>query len=372
MSKKFNIFLSALFCAFIGGVAAVSLLLPDKDFLPLENRYPQKPPRLSAESLGSGKFMTEAEKYVSDHIVGRDFWVAAKAWSERLSGKKENEGVYFGKQDTLINRVQDPDPAKLERDMGYVDALAGNVSVPVYFGLIPSAAEIWRDRLPDGAPTADEKAVIDRLYFSTGASPIDLYSALAAHSGEDIYYRTDHHWTSLGAYYGANAIFQALGLEPIDLADYQKTTVTGQFNGTSFSTSGVRWLPPDSIDTYVPNEGIKVTSYFKGAPEEGSLYVDSFLEVKDKYSYFLGGRQPLCVVEKEGSDGPKVLVVRDSYSDSLAPFLTERFSEVHLFDPRDNLSSIKGYVEEHGIDMVLVLYSFANFTTDSNLFVLAR
>ena len=372
MSKKFNVFLSALFCAFIGGVCVISLLLPDKDFSPLENRFLQKPPRLSAENLADGKFMEAAEDYVSDHIVGRDFWVAAKAWSERLSGKKENEGVYFGKQDTLINRVQDPDPAKLERDMGYVDALAGNVSVPVYFGLIPSAAEIWRDRLPDGAPTADEKAVIDRLYFSTGASPIDLYSALAAHSGEDIYYRTDHHWTSLGAYYGANAIFQALGLEPIDLADYQKTTVTGQFNGTSFSTSGVRWLPPDSIDTYVPNEGIKVTSYFKGAPEEGSLYVDSFLEVKDKYSYFLGGRQPLCVVEKEGSDGPKVLVVRDSYSDSLAPFLTERFSEVHLFDPRDNLSSIKGYVEEHGIDMVLVLYSFANFTTDSNLFVLAR
>ena len=372
MSKKYNVFLSALFCAFIGGVCVISLLLPDKDFSPLENRYLKKPPKLSAENLGSGKFMEDAEDYVSDHIVGRDFWVAAKAWSERLSGKQENEGVYFGKQDTLINRVQDPDPAKLERDMGYVDALAGNVSVPVYFGLIPSAAEIWRDRLPDGAPTADEKAVIDRLYFSTGASPIDLYSALAAHSGEDIYYRTDHHWTSLGAYYGANAIFQALGLEPIDLADYQKTTVTGQFNGTSFSTSGVRWLPPDSIDTYVPNEGIKVTSYFKGAPEEGSLYVDSFLEVKDKYSYFLGGRQPLCVVEKEGSDGPKVLVVRDSYSDSLAPFLTERFSQVHLFDPRDNLTSIKGYVEEHNIDAVLVLYSFANFSTDENLVLLAR
>ena len=372
MSKKFNIFLSALFCAFIGGVAAVSLLLPDKDFLPLENRYPQKPPKLSAESLGSGKFMTEAEKYVSDHIVGRDFWVAAKAWSERLSGKKENNGVYFGAQDTLINRVKDPDPEKLKKDMGYVDALVGNVSVPVYFGIIPSAAEIWRDRLPEGAPTADEKAIIDKLYFSTGASTIDLYSALAAHSGEDIYYRTDHHWTSLGAYYGANAIFEALGMEPIDLADYQKTTVTSQFNGTSFSTSGVRWLPPDAIDTYVPDQGIKVTSYFKGTPEEGRLYVDSYLNVKDKYSYFLGGRQPLCVVEKEGSTGPKVLVIRDSYSDSLAPFLTERFSEVHLFDPRDNLTSVKGYVEEHSIDAVIVLYSFANFATDANLFVLAR
>ena len=372
MSKKFNIFLTLLFCAFIGGMGVISLLLPDKDFSELENRYLQKPPKLSAESLGSGKFMTEAEKYVSDHIVGRDFWVAAKAWSERLSGKKENEGVYFGAKDTLINRVNVPDQSKLDQDMGYLDALVGNVDVPVYFGLIPSAAAIWADRLPKGAPTADEKAVIDQLYFSTGASTIDLYGALSAHSGEDIYYRTDHHWTSLGAFYGANAIFEALGMEPLKLEDFQKTTVTDQFYGTSFSTSGVRWLPPDQIDTYVPDEGVKVTSWFKGAPEKGSLYVDSYLDVKDKYSYFLGGRQPLCVVETEVRTGPRVLVIRDSYSDCLTPFLTQRFSQVHLFDPRDNLTSIKGYVEENEIDAVIVLFSFANFAAESNLFVLAR
>ncbi len=372
MSKKFSLFLSTLFCAFIGGVAIVSLLLPDKDFSPLENRFLKKPPKLSVESLTDGKFMEDAEDYVSDHIMGRDFWVAAKAWSERLSGKKENEGVYFGKQNTLINRVKDPNPDKLEKDMGYVDDLVGSVSVPVYFGLIPSAAEIWKDRLPEGAPTADEKAIIDQLYFSTGASTIDLYGPLHAHGGENIYYRTDHHWTSLGAFYGANAILEALGMEPLKLEDYEKTTVTRQFNGTSFSTSGVRWLPPDAIDAYVPDEGIKVTSWFKGVPEEGSLYVDSYLDVKDKYSYFLGGRQPLCVVEKEGSDGPKVLVIRDSYSDSLTPFLTERFSQVHLFDPRDNLTSVKNYVEDNDIDTVVVLYSFANFAIDQNLFVLAR
>ncbi len=372
MSKKFSIFLSALFCAFIGGVAVISLLLPDKDFSPLENRNLQKPPKLSVESLGSGKFMSDAEKYVSDHIVGRDFWVAAKAWSERLTGKKENNGVYFGKQDTLINRVDEPDPAELDQKMGYVDTLVGNVSVPVYFGLIPSAAEIWKDRLPTGAPTADEKAVIDKLYFFTGASTVDLHGALAPHSGEDIYYRTDHHWTSLGAFYGANAIFEALGMEPLRLEDYPKTTVTDQFYGTSFSTSGVRWLPPDSIDTYVPDDGVKVTSYFNGSPEEGSLYVDSKLEVKDKYAYFLGGNQPLCVIETEQTDAPKVLVIRDSYSDSLAPFLTERFSEIHLFDLRYNLTSIQSYVEEHDIDTVIVLYSFANFSTDDKLSLLGR
>ena len=100
--------------------------------------------------------------------------------------------------------------------------------------------------------------------------------------------------------------------------------------------------------------------------------MDSYLDVKDKYSYFLGGNQALCVIETEHTDAPKVLVVRDSYSDSLAPFLTERFSEIHLFDLRYNLSSIKGYVEENNIDAVVVLYSLPNFTTDANLFLLAR
>ena len=217
MTKKFSIFLTVLFCAFIGGVCVISLLLPDKDFSPLENRSLQKPPKLSLETLGSGKFMEDAEDYVSDHIAGRDFWVAAKAWSERLSGKQENEGVYFGTQNTLIPRVEEPDMDKLEKDIGYVDTLVGNLSVPVYLGLIPSAAEIWRDRLPKGAPTADEKSAIDRLYFATGAETVDLYSALDAHRQEDIYYRTDHHWTSLGAFYGANAILEAMGMEPLEL-----------------------------------------------------------------------------------------------------------------------------------------------------------
>ena len=106
--KKFNVFLSALFCLFLGGMLVVSTLLPDKDFSPLENRYLQKPPKLSLETLQDGSFMEDAEDYVSDHIVGRDFWVAAKAWCERLSGKQENNGVYFGKEGTLLNRVDTP------------------------------------------------------------------------------------------------------------------------------------------------------------------------------------------------------------------------------------------------------------------------
>ena len=372
MSKKYSVFISGLFCAFIGGICVVSMLLPKKEFSELENRYLEKTPQLSLSALADGSFMEQVENYTADHIVGRDFWVSLKSWSERLTGKQENNGVYLGDKETLINRVDPLKAEKLDKDLASLNTLVSNVSVPVYFGLIPSAASTWHDRLPAGAPTADEAAIIDQLYFGTGANTVDMAGALAAHKDEDIYYRTDHHWTSLGAFYGANALLEAMGLEPLDLNNYEKTTVTEDFNGTIFSTSGVRWVTPDSIDTYVPEDGVKVTSYFSGKPEEGALYHPEKLEKKDKYTYFLGGNQPLCVIETQHTDAPKVLVIRDSYSDSLAPFLTERFSEIHLYDLRYNMQSIQQYVADNDIDSVVVLYSFQNFSTDGNLFLLGR
>lgn len=372
MSKKYCIFLTILFSLFIGGILVGSILLPDQQFSPMENRYLASAPKLTLENVKNGKFMEDAEDYVNDHVIGRDFWVALKAWGERLSGKQENNGVYFGKEDTLLNRVETPSQSTLETDAGYVNQLVDNVDVPVYFGLIPTSTAIWSDRLPKGAPTADQKAIIDTLYNAVQTHTVDLYSALEAHKDEDIYYRTDHHWTSLGAYYGYEALMQAMGMEAVPLDESAKVTVTDQFYGTTFSTSGVRWVAPDSIDRYISGDGVKVTSYFDGTPTQGSLYVDSYLSEKDKYSSFLGGNQPLCVIETEHTDAPKLLLIRDSYSDSLAPFLTQNFSEIHLFDPRMNLNSIKTYVQENQIDQIVVLYSIPNFIESKDLFLLGR
>ena len=372
MNKKFSIFLSNVFCGFLGGMLVVSTMLPDQEFSELENRYLQQTPKLSWQAVREGKFMSDAEDYVSDHLLGRDLWVSMKSWCERLTGKQENNGVYFADEGTLINRVTAPDMSVLEKNMGYVDKLAENLNVPVHFGLIPSAAEIWADRLPEGAPTADEKAIIDHLYAMTKAAPVPVLEKLAQHAEEDIYYRTDHHWTSLGAYYGYQAVMQALGLEAVPLENLTPVTVTEEFDGTIFSSSGVRWVESDSIETYIPDEGVKVTNYFDGTPTDGGLYAPEYLEKKDKYSYFLGGVQPLCTIETEHTDAPKLLLIRDSYSDSLAPFLTKNFSEIHLWDLRFNSRNIQQYVEEEGIDQVVVLYSISNFLSDKNLFLLGR
>lgn len=374
MSKKFNIFLSCLFCAFLGGVFVLTALLPDKDFSPLENRYLQGVPKFSFQALKEGDFMADAEDYAADHMVGRDVWVALKAWCERLSGKMENNGTYFGKEDTLINHIAQPDMDALYKKADFVSALANNADVPVYFGLIPSAACIWQDRLPHpDAPTADEQAIIQALAQRAQADgTVDVLSALTAHKDEELYYRTDHHWTSLGAYYGYAAVMQAMGMTPVSLADYEKTTVAEDFYGTIFSSSGVRWVKPDTMDIYVPEAGLSVTNYFDGTPTEGELYVEKHLAEKDKYAYFLGGNQPLCVIKGRNPDAPKLLLIRDSYSDAMAPFLAECFSEVHLFDLRYNNTPLSDYIVQNNMDQVLVLYSLSNFITDNNLFLLGR
>ena len=371
MKKNNNLLISILFCLFFGGIALTSLLIPDKGFSEMENRNLRPVPELTLNRFASGRFMTEAEDYASDQIALRDGWVAIKALGEVLSGKQENNGIYFGEDDTLIRRVEEPDAAFLERNVQYLHDFSKRAEVPVYFGLIPTAASVWQDKLPTGAPSADEKEWTQWLYSRSNAQNIDIASALEAHADEEIYYRTDHHWTTLGAFYGANAILKAMGLEELSLSDYTPTVVSDNFLGTNYSSAGAWWVAPDSLTAYIPEEGKEVISNFTGREEPGRLYVPEQLDVKNKYAYFLGGNQPLCVIRSQ-AEGPKVLVIRDSYSDCLTPFLTERFSEVHLFDLRYNRLSAAEYIREHEIDMVMILYSFETYISDENQFLLER
>lgn len=329
----------------------------------MENRNLRLVPELTANRFRSGRYMQEAESYVSDQIVLRDTWVTLKALGERITGKQENNGIYFADGDTLIRRMDEPDRMLVEENIRTLNEFTSQLNLPVLFGLIPSAATVWQDRLPVGAPTADEGQWIDEIYGNLNVPTIDLHTVLQLHSTEDIYYRTDHHWTSLGAFYGANAILEAADLEPLRLSDYQCQTVSQNFLGTNYSSACAWWTEPDTITTYVKTEGKTVLSNFTGKTETGRLYVSEHLDTKNQYAYFLGGNQPLCVIRSQGS-GAKLLVIRDSYADCLAPFLSERFGEVHLFDLRYNRLSPADYIRENQIDMVLILYSFETFTQE--------
>ena len=388
MTKRYCIFITALFCAFIGVFLAANAITPDRTFSEMENRNLEQRPEVdlgTPEKLFkdgnffNGQFMRDFETYTTDQFVGRDAWIALKSSTERLLGKKENNDVYFADNDTLITRFDQPDAQRVTDNLNYVNNFVENVDIPVIFSLIPTQACIWADRLPEGAPNASQTDLLTQAQGAvTGATWADLYSPLMEHKDEDIFYRTDHHWTSLGAYYGYAGLSGALGYEPVPLGDYQETGRSTQFYGTVFSSSGVRWVKPDTITTYVPEDGITVVSHTydnQGNPveEPRELYVESFLSVKDKYSMFLGGNQSLGVVKNENNpDGPKLMIIRDSYADSLVPFLTAHYSEIHLLDPRYYHLSFADYAEQNGIDQALVLYSVPNFVTDQNLFWISR
>ena len=378
MTKKYCIFITTLFCAFIGLFLVANAVAPDQEFSQMENRQLEQMPELTVDSLLSGKFMSSFETYTTDQFVARDLWVDLKARTEKALGKHENNNVYFCDQDTLITRFDQPDAQKLSTDLGYVNTFAQNAGIPVAFGLIPTQACIWADRLPAGAPNASQFAIIDQAKNTvTSATWADLYTNLYAHKDEEIFYRTDHHWTSLGAYYGYVSLANALGYTPVPLETYTETIRSTEFYGTVFSSSGVRWVRPDTITTYVPDTGITVTEHTydnQGNPVEKAraLYDTSFLSVKDKYSMFLGGQQSLGVVKTPNTDKPKLLIIRDSYTDSLVPFLTAHFSEIHLIDLRYYRLSIKDYIQQNGIDQALVLYSIPNFSTDTNLLWMIR
>lgn len=373
MSKKAMWAEVLIFLLFIGAFFIINLLSPQRTFSEQENRTLQTFPRFTFERLFNKEFTTEFEDYASDQFVLRDQWITLKAASELALGKEENNDVSYGSDQTLIEAFDAPEQSTLDSSMGYLNQLVENTDADVYFALIPEKSEIWSDRLPNLTPNDSEAELIEHCYGLSNANNIDILSVMREHADEYIYYRTDHHWTSLGAYYGFTAIGNAMGINVPSLDSYaDRHTVSDSFYGTTWSKSGFSWVRPDSMEIFVKEpDGLQITSYPQGSPLEGQLYDERQLEVKDKYSMFMGGNCPLHQIVT-GNDGPSLLIIRDSYTDSLVPFLLEDFSEIHIIDLRYYRMSISDYIQEHDFDNVLVAYSVSTFATDTNLFLMSR
>lgn len=369
MSNRAKWIQTILFLLFIGALFLLGLLLPDRTFSEQENRYLQTAPRFTFSSLFSGKFTSAFESYLTDQFPFRDGWITLKARSELLSGKRENNGVFLCADETLIEPFTAPKLSDLDFSLDAINALADSAGVPVYFALIPSASEVWRNALPAGTPNDSQTDVIRHAENYVRAACADVSGVLQAHAAEPIYYRTDHHWTTLGAYYGYTAIAEAMGFRPVPLSDYRETVVSRDFYGTAYSSSGFSWIRPDSISAFVPADGVTVTNYPTGAAEKGEMYVEAFLEAKDKYKFFYGGNTPLLTIETGNDDAPSLLILRDSYMDALSPFLTAHFSKIHILDLRYYKTSLQSYIAENNIDNILVCYNVKNFCEDGNIFL---
>lgn len=355
---------------FLAAFSLLSAVLPDRAFSEAENRMLQQKPRLTWDALLSGKYSHTAEKYLADQFAFRDLWAGVKSAAELVLQKKDNNGVYFGNDSYLLQNPDNINRELLADNIAAVNEFAENVPAQMYFLLAPASVQVLNDRLP---PFAEPRQKMDQLYLikeqlSSGIHFIDTCDALSAHKQEYIYYKTDHHWTSQGAYYAYREAGSAMGFEPLDLNDFAIEQACDDFYGTLYSKSGHPFVQPDAIQLFKPKKDFSCrVEYVHEKKTAGSLYAIEHLQKKDKYAVFLDGNHPLIRIKAENDTGRKLLVIKDSYANTFIPFLTNHFDEIHIIDLRYFNSPLTPYIEQYGLNEVLLLYSSISFAEDPSL-----
>ncbi len=378
--KKLNVSSLITCIVFFGILAAfpiVTALLPKKDKSEIENKTLQKMPEISAKTIYNRSYMNDLETYVSDHFAGRIGWIKARTVLETSLGKRERNGVYILKN-RLAEIIPEPDYNSIDKTVAAVNKFAGDNDVPVFFMIVPTSAEIYADELPKNAPNPDQRSVINYAYrsFEKGITTLDVYPVMESNKFDYIYYRTDHHWTTYGAYLAYAAAGKKMGYVPVPLDKYDVEHASDEFQGTFYSKALYDKVEKDTLDIYHPTEGDKVTEVIvtKSIDDEPDRYTDmyfrDFLDKKDKYSAFLGTNTPIVNI-KSDNDGGRLLVFKDSYAHCYAPFLTEHYSEITLVDMRYIKMSYKKLFDPEDYDQVLFLYNCSSFMSDTDLRQLA-
>lgn len=361
---------AALFFLILAVVPLLIFLLPKQEFSQEENRYLADFPTLSLRSIADKEFMDGFDEYAADHFPLRTSWIGMKTRLEHLSGEKEVNGVYILK-DRLIEKVDTLDEENIRKSIDEINAFAARFDGSTSLMLIPTAAEIYKDKLPKGAPNIAQKEQIDRIYGQVeNVSTIDAYSSLMSNAQKLIFYRSDHHWTSLGAYLGYSAASKQLGYTPVPIERFNVEHASHQFRGSLYNKIIYDRVEPDSIDlyTYGNSSHVQKVDIFDGKDwtEVNDIYFRDYLQKKDKYSVFLGQNQPIVTVYTDAPNDNSLLIFKDSYSHSLVPFLALHYSKITLVDLRYLTKSFENWIDLADYQQALFCYNFKNFAVDND------
>ena len=362
--------MAVLFATIIVALGILDACWPRRTFSELENRNLATDPVFTFEKLWKNQYTLEYEEYVGDQFVLRDQWISLKSRIESLFGKLENNGVIYGSDGYQFEKLDPVDGEQVDKFMGYLNQFAQKLDVPFYFGIIPNAYQVLSDKVPQAAPLPDQAPWVEKIYQQAPENGVtlDMIQGLGEHRDEEIFYHTDHHWTTLGAYYGYRVFCQAAGLEPVALEEMEKHQVEG-FYGTLYSKSKLYSTQPETIDYYDTDPLTMEIRTLEGIQVTHSLYDLEQFEKRDKYAAFLYSNNDLTVITRENQDAPRqrLLIIKDSYSNSMIPFLTENYNQIYVVDLRSLSLPMSQILEETSFDDVLFLYNFKNFVTDTNL-----
>ncbi len=359
--------ITSVFCLLLASLVISGAALPDKYYSESEKRTLTQIGSIKIADFFAGKMGDEVEKYLADQVPLRDGFVTVKTLCERLSGKTEISGVYFGKDGYLIDSFTEYDGENFKKNIASLVNLSGLMkgkNIPTRVMLVPTSAEILSDKLPSYAPNISQKSLLEYAK-AAGLDTVDVFDILSEHKDDYIYYKTDHHFTSLGAYYCYAAWMSAHGKTADSLSEWQSEELCDNFRGTTYNKVNYPLAPYDSITAYYKSKTHNV-SYNGGNYVTDSIYERKYLDGKDQYAAFLNSNQTETVVKGDGEG--KLLILKDSYANCFAQFVIDDYAETHLIDLRfyrGSTSTLADYIEENGITEILVLYNIPNFTKDT-------
>ena len=350
----------------------INVIVPDREKSVQENRMLATKPKFRLSSLISGDYDEKFEAYMDDQFVGRDMWRKLKVAVDRIGGSRLENGVYIGTNGQLLEQIEVADENHLAANIKAIKSFSESQSkIPVRMMLVPDAANVLNHSLPALAKPEDQTQMFSMVRKDLGDSVewIDVSTELNKHKTEKIYYKTDHHWTTLGAFYAFQAAAPSLGIDGDLSGKYVSYTVSDSFNGMLASKSGVNFGEKEQIDIYVPTEEDTdlIVDYVDEGKRSTSLYDSSKLKEKDQYTVFLGGNSSLLDIRTVSTSTKRLLLVKDSFANSFIPFLMPYYREIVVVDPRYYSGTINDLMDSYRISEVLFLYSGNTFFKDNNI-----
>ena len=363
-----------VFLIFIGLMTVMFIVTPKINYSSLEKRYLEDFPEASLESVTDGEFEEGFETFFADHFPIRNMWVGINAYANFLVGNNGSNGVYNCDNGYLINEPVSDDN-RIDANLSALTDLKDKINVDMTCLIVPSTGYIMKDELPvihneykDDEYFNDIKSTLDNHSISF----VDVRSRFKsdAQNGSQLYYRTDHHWTTFGAYKAYTQLMDESGLKPVKKSAFDVESYP-DFYGTTYSTSGFWFNMGDDLEVWKNPKNDKKISLDITEGEEtksyNTLYFPDHLNEDDKYPVFIDGNHALETITNKNVKSGKLLVIKDSFAHCMAPFLAENYNTVTLVDPRYYKKSVSELIKKGKYDKVLVLYGIDNLATDSDL-----
>ncbi|MDY5435238.1 DHHW family protein [Peptostreptococcus porci] len=370
---KFFRVLSVGFVVLLFVVMFLNIITPTSKTSVAENRELQQRPSMSLSRLLDGKFASEYTKFLSDQFINRDGLIKIKAKFDLMTGKKEINGVYIAKNDYLMEGFKRSDDNSTLSKLSEINKFTNNnTGLKVSMMLVPNKVEIYSNLLPKSNPNDSQKEYVNfvKKNLDSKIKVVELFDVFEKNKNNiDLYFKTDHHWTTDGAYLAYVEYCKALNLEPINENILERNLASDSFKGSLYYKNGAEIGFPDELYLYLNKNEDKpvLVKYYDDLKKVPSLYDVSKLQGRDPYEVFTGGNHTQIKIRTNIDTKRKLLVVKDSYANAMLPFLVNNFSEITIVDLRYFTGSLQDVIQNNELTDVLFLNNINTFNTDSSI-----